>query len=171
MTTPATTTASTPSPAPPAAPAAPAAPALNGRVIALAHYAARAVLETVLTRYDLTFQQSVTLRVVAVADGPVTREEVVDQVVDSLKIGAAEVRGVLDGLATAELVAAVERPTVAGLVAITDAGREVHARTTAATGAVSARIYAGIPAEDLAVAGRVLGLVTERANAELAAGR
>jgi DNA-binding MarR family transcriptional regulator len=166
MTTPATTTPFTPS-----TPASAAAPSLNGRVIALAHYAARAALETVLTRYDLTFQQSVTLRVVAVAGGPVTREEVVDQVVDSLKIGAAEVRGVLDELAAAELVAAVERPTEAGLVAITDAGREVHARTTAETGAVSARIYAGIPAEDLAVAGRVLGLVTERANAELAAGR
>jgi hypothetical protein len=29
-------------------------------------------------------------------------------------------------------------------------------------------VYAGIPAEDLATAGRVLALVTERANAELA---
>ncbi|SPF07150.1 winged helix DNA-binding protein [Streptomyces sp. MA5143a] len=166
MTTPATTTLSTPSTS-----ATPTAPSVNGRVIALAHYAARAVLETVLTRYGLTFQQSVTLRVVAVADGPVGREEVVDQVVDSLKIGAAEVRGVLDELAAAELVAAVDRPVEPGLVAITDAGREIHARTTAETGVVSARIYAGIPAEDLAVAGRVLGLVTERANAELTAGR
>ncbi|MFE2739040.1 MarR family transcriptional regulator, partial [Streptomyces sp. NPDC059349] len=31
------------------------------------------------------------------------------------------------------------------------------------------RIWGGIPAEDLAAAGRVLALVTERANAELAA--
>ncbi|MEU6801494.1 MarR family transcriptional regulator [Streptomyces neyagawaensis] len=160
MTTPATTTPTTPT-----------APPVNGRVIALAHYAARAALETVLTRYDLTFQQSVTLRVVAIADGPVAREEVVDQVVDSLKIDAAEVRGVLDELATAELLAAVDRPAEPGLVAITDVGREVYARTTTETSVISARIYAGIPAEDLAVAGRVLDLVTERANAELAAAR
>ncbi|MDG5809076.1 MarR family transcriptional regulator [Streptomyces ossamyceticus] len=166
MTTPATTTLSTPT-----TPSAPTAPPVNGRVIGLAHYAARAARETVLTRYDLTFQQSVALRVVAVADGPVAREEVVRQVVDSLKIGAAEVRGVLDELAAAELVAAVDRPAEPGLVTITDTGREIHARTTAETGVVSARIYAGIPAEDLAVAGRVLSLVTERANAELTVGR
>ncbi|GAB2921158.1 MarR family transcriptional regulator [Streptomyces heilongjiangensis] len=154
----------------PAASGTPTASSVSGRVIALAHYAARAALETVLARYDLTFQQSVVLRVVAVADGPVAREAVVDQVVDSLKIGAAEVRGVLAELAAAELVADAGDGEP-GLVAVTDAGREVHARTTAETGVVSARIYAGIPAEDLAVAGRVLGLVTDRANAELAAAR
>ena len=37
------------------------------------------------------------------------------------------------------------------------------------TAVISARIYAGIPAEDLAAAGRVLALVAERANTELAA--
>ena len=42
-------------------------------------------------------------------------------------------------------------------------------RSAAETAPISARIYAGIPAEDLAAAGRVLTLVTERANAELAA--
>lgn len=41
-------------------------------------------------------------------------------------------------------------------------------RTTAEIGPVSAKLYAGIPAEDLAVAGRVLTLITQRANAELA---
>lgn len=34
---------------------------------------------------------------------------------------------------------------------------------------IGARVWGGIPAEDLAAAGRVLALVTERANAELAA--
>ena len=52
---------------------------------------------------------------------------------------------------------------------ITDAGRELFDRTSAETAPISARVYAGIPAEDLAAARRVLAHVTERANAELAA--
>ncbi|RST08678.1 hypothetical protein EF910_00010 [Streptomyces sp. WAC07149] len=37
------------------------------------------------------------------------------------------------------------------------------------TAPVTARIWGGIPSEDLAAAGRVLALVTERANVELTA--
>jgi DNA-binding MarR family transcriptional regulator len=54
-------------------------------------------------------------------------------------------------------------------VRITDAGRELFETTSAGTAPITARVYAGIPAEDLAAAGRVLSLVTERADAELAA--
>ena len=140
-------------------------PLLNPRVIALAHYAARAVLEQVLARHDMTFQQSVTLRLAAVADGPVEREHIVDGVVGSLKIDAAEARSVVDELLAAQLLA----PEEPSQVRITEAGRELYDTTSAATAPLSARVYAGIPEEDLAVAGRVLTLITERANAELAA--
>ncbi|WP_443080128.1 hypothetical protein [Streptomyces sp. P9-A2] len=34
---------------------------------------------------------------------------------------------------------------------------------------ISARIYAGIPSDELAVTGRVLAIITERADRELAA--
>lgn len=139
-------------------------PLVDPRVIALAHYAGRALLESVLTRHGATFQQSVTLRVVAVADGPVERDRLVDSVVGSLKIDAAEVHSVVDELIAAELLAA-HGPSQ---VRLTDAGRELYGRTSAATAPITARIYDGIPREDLAVAGRVLTLITERANAELA---
>ncbi|MBE8476425.1 winged helix DNA-binding protein [Streptomyces justiciae] len=139
-------------------------PLLNPRVIALAHYAARAVLEQVLARHDMTFQQSVTLRLAAVADGPVEREHIVDGVVGSLKIDAAEARSVVDELLAAQLLA----PEELSQVRITEAGRKLYDTTSAATAPLSARVYAGIPEEDLAVAGRVLTLITERANAELA---
>ncbi|MFH9861466.1 hypothetical protein [Streptomyces sp. NPDC017202] len=56
-----------------------------------------------------------------------------------------------------------------GTVRATDAGRALYETVSAEPGAVSARIHAGIPAEDRAVAGRVLALITERADAELAA--
>ncbi|WP_405740892.1 MarR family transcriptional regulator [Streptomyces sp. NBC_00028] len=139
-------------------------PLLNPRVIALAHYAARAVLERVLARHGMTFQQSVTLRLAAVADGPVDREHLVDGVVGSLKIDAEEASAVVDELVAARLLAPEEPP----LVRITEAGRELYDTTSAATAPLTARVYAGIPEEDLAVAGRVLTLITERANAELA---
>jgi DNA-binding MarR family transcriptional regulator len=142
----------------------PTTPLLNPRVIALAHYAARGVLEQILTRHSVTFQQSVTLRVAAVADGPVERDHVVDSVVGSLKIDAAAAHAVVDELIAAQLLA----PQGPSQVRITDAGRELHDVTSTETAPISARIYAGIPAEDLAVAGRVLTLITERADAELA---
>ncbi|MFI7015144.1 MarR family transcriptional regulator [Streptomyces sp. NPDC050164] len=139
-------------------------PLLDPRVIALAHYAGRAVLENVLARHGVTFQQSVTLRLAVVADGPVEREQLVDGVVGALKNDPAEVGGVIDELIAARLLAPAEGPHVR----ITDTGRELYARTAGETAPFSARIYAGIPEEDLAVAGRVLSLITGRANAELA---
>ncbi|MFD5854764.1 MarR family transcriptional regulator [Streptomyces chartreusis] len=140
-------------------------PLVDPRVIALAHYAGRALLENVLARHGSTFQQSVTLRLVAVAEGPVERDTLVDGVVGALKIDAAAAHSVADELIAAGLLAA-EEPSA---VRITDAGRERWASTSAATAPITARIYDGIPKEDLAVAGRVLTLITERADAEFAA--
>ncbi|AVH55047.1 MULTISPECIES: MarR family winged helix-turn-helix transcriptional regulator [Streptomyces] len=143
-----------------------ATPTVNGRVIGLAHYAGRAVLESVLEGYGITFQQSVTLRLVAIAPEPVLREGLVGQVTDALKIDEADVHAVIEELIAGKHLEVV--PQEPSRVWITDAGRELYDRTSVETGEISARIYAGIPAEDLAVAGRVLALVTERANAELA---
>ncbi|NGO06873.1 winged helix DNA-binding protein [Streptomyces sp. HC44] len=141
------------------------APLADPRVIALAHYAGRAILENVLARHGATFQQSVTLRLAAVADGPVERDGLVDGVAGALKIDAADVHGVIDELISGELLA----PQEPSHVRVTDAGRQLYEQSSAETGPITARIYAGIPKEDLAVTGRVLTLITERANAELAA--
>ncbi|MEV0211507.1 MarR family transcriptional regulator [Streptomyces sp. NPDC050788] len=140
-------------------------PPLDPRVIALAHYAGRALLENVLARHGVTFQQSVTLRLAAVAEGPVGRAAITDGIVGSLKIDTAEADSVVDELMAAGLLASEGTSQVR----ITDAGRELYETTSAETAPISARIYAGIPKEDLAVAGRVLTLITERANSEFAA--
>ncbi|MFI8913182.1 MarR family winged helix-turn-helix transcriptional regulator [Streptomyces sp. NPDC053513] len=142
------------------------APTTNGRVIALAHYSARALLEGVLTRHGLTFEQSVTLRAATVADGPVEHDALVTDVVGSLKSDPAVVHGVIDELTAARLLE--QDPARASRLRLTDAGRELYETTAVETAGISARLYAGIPAEDLAVTGRVLTLLTERANAELA---
>ena len=143
-------------------PTATSAPQANPRLIALAHYAGRAILESVLARHGITFQQSVTLRLAAVADGPVDRARLVGEVVDALKIDEAAVHTVVEELIEGRLLTAES-----AALRITDAGRELYRTTSAETSPISARIYAGIPAEELAAAGRVLSLITERANAEL----
>lgn len=140
------------------------APPLTPRTVALAHYAARAVLERVLARHGLSFPQSVTLRPLASAGGPAPREEIVSVVVDALKIPAAEAEAVLD-----ELIEAGHAAADGDTVRLTEAGRALHEKVGAETAPFTARIYAGIPEEELAVTGRVLTLITKRANAELAA--
>lgn len=143
------------------------APTLNPRVIALAHYAGRALLEGVLARHGATFQQSVTLRAVVAAGESIGRDELVADVTGSLKTDESVVRGVIDELVTTKLLE--QDPAQASRMRLTDAGLELHETTTAETAQISARLYADIPAEDLAIAGRVLALITDRANAELAA--
>ncbi|WP_327319763.1 MarR family winged helix-turn-helix transcriptional regulator [Streptomyces sp. NBC_01235] len=136
----------------------------GGRTIGLAHYAGRAVLEHVLARHGVTFQQQITLRTAVTADGPLDLGTLVEAVTGALKVEAADVRVTVDALLAKGLLSA-DGP----LISTTDAGRELFAAVTAETGEVSARIYAGIPPEDLATAGRVLAHITERADAELAA--
>ncbi|MCW8103283.1 MarR family transcriptional regulator [Streptomyces tauricus] len=152
---PATATGLTTAPAP--------APAANARDLALAHYAARGVLEHVLARHGATFQQQVALRAAVTSDAPQTADDLVAQVQGSLKADPADIRTTLDELLAMRLLVvdgAHLRPT--------DAGRALLAAVGAETAPISARIWGGIPAEDLAAAGRVLTHVTERANAELA---
>ncbi|UPZ26741.1 MarR family transcriptional regulator [Streptomyces sp. LRE541] len=139
------------------------APAANARDLALAHYAARGVLEHVLARHGATFQQQVALRAAVTSDVPQTADELVTQVQGSLKANPADIRTTLDELLAMRLLVADGahlRPT--------DAGRELLATVGAETAPISARIWGGIPVEDLAAAGRVLAHVTERADAELA---
>jgi DNA-binding MarR family transcriptional regulator len=141
------------------------APIVDPRVIGLAHYASRAVLERVLASYGLTFQQQITLRLAVVADGPVERAHLVAGVVAALKADPDDVADTVEELITAGLLA----PQAPSGTGVTDAGREMYAKVTAETGPVTARIYAGISEQDRAVTGRVLTLITERADAELAA--
>lgn len=147
-----TTTAATP------------APAADSRALGLAHYAARGVLEHVLARHGVTFQEQIVLRAAVTADAPQTPDDLVTQVRASLKAAPADIRTTLDDLLAKNLLVAD-----GAHIRATDAGRELLATVGAETAPISARIWGGLPAEDLAAAGRVLTQVTERANAELAA--
>ncbi|MFJ7949025.1 MarR family transcriptional regulator [Streptomyces sp. NPDC096354] len=136
----------------------------DARALGLAHYAARGVLEHVLARHGATFQQQVALRAAITADAPQTPDDLVNQVQGSLKADPTDIRATLHELLAKQLLVvddAYLRPT--------DAGRELIAAVGTETAPITARIWGGIPVEDLAAAGRVLALVAERADAELAA--
>jgi DNA-binding MarR family transcriptional regulator len=149
-----------PTTTPPATPT----PSVNGQVVALAHYASRAALEAALARTGTTFNQSVALRSVADNGGTVERARVEGRLTGALKIAESAAAETVDELIERKML---ETPA-AGQVSFTDSGRELFEGISASGSEIAARVYAGIPAEDLAVAGRVLALVTERANAELA---
>jgi hypothetical protein len=137
-------------------------PTLNGRVIGMTHYATRAVLERVLESLDLTFDQSVVLNVVASADAPVAREQVVSRVASGLKVSDAVAAAAVDALAASGIVSAGDE------IALTERGAAVQRAIRVEIDAITARLYGDLPADDLATAGRVLTTVTERANAMLA---
>ena len=140
------------------------APVADSRVLGLAHYAARGVLEHVLARHGTTFQEQITLRAAVTGEAPRKSEDLVTQVRGSLKADPADIRATLDALLAKKLLVADGT-----YLHPTDAGRELIAAVAVETAPITARIWGGIPAEDLAAAGRVLALVTERADAELAA--
>lgn len=117
-----------------------------------------------LDRHGATFHQSVTLRVVAVEGGSVARDALVRDVTGSLKADESLVHGVIGELTAAGLLE--QDPAESSRLRPTAAGRGLCERTTAESAGITARLYAGMPTEDLAVAGRVLARVTERANAE-----
>ncbi|MGY3335286.1 hypothetical protein ACVW0K_001385 [Streptomyces filamentosus] len=164
MTTTGTSSTSTVSAISATATSSAAAPLADARMLGLAHYAARGVLEHVLARHGVTFPQQIALRAAVTAAAPRTPDELVAQVRASLKADPAGIRADLDALRAKELLAA-DGPHLLP----TDAGRALLAAVGAEVAPHTARVWGGIPTEDLAAAGRVLALVAERAGKELAA--
>ncbi|MFF3609755.1 MarR family transcriptional regulator [Streptomyces sp. NPDC002463] len=137
-------------------------PAADAQLLGLAHYAARGVLEHVLSRHGITFTQHIVLRA-ATTKPPQTPEDLITQVHTSLKINPDDIRTVLDELRSSQLLTANGRH-----LGPTAPARELLTAIAVDVAPVAARIWGGIPAEDLAAAGRVLALVADRANTELA---
>jgi len=137
-------------------------PTANARSLALAHYAARGVLERVLSWHGTSFQQQIVLRAAAAVEA-LTPVELVAEVRGALKADPADISATVEELVTRGLLARAGTQ-----LRVTHAGRDLLDAAATDTAPLSARIWGGIPAADLAAAGRVLALVTERANAELA---
>jgi DNA-binding MarR family transcriptional regulator len=140
-------------------------PLANGQLIGLTHYASRALLERVLARTGTSFTQSAALRALADNGGDVERASLAALVTDALKVVDAQTAdAAVDELIADELLDV----SAEGRVSFTDSGRELFDNIQAGGREIASRLYAGLAREDLETAGRVLSVVLERANAELA---
>jgi hypothetical protein len=112
--------------------------------------------------------------------GSISRDQLVLRIATSRKVPGSEVLGALDELAVAghaDVAAGADvaaRADVApgpdATVRLTPAGQEHFGQIRGQVDEITSRLF-DFPAEDLATAGRVLSIVTERANAEIAKAR
>ena len=141
----------------------PTTAALNGQVIGQTQHAIQAVLDSVLVDTGTSFHQWVLIRQVALDGGSEARADLVDALTDGLKIETATAIGVLEQVVELGLADATD-----DTVALTAAGTERYERIAAAGAAITVRLYGDLPPEDLETTRRVLTIVRERANVELA---
>lgn len=135
---------------------------LNPQVIGQAETALGALLGPILAEAGCTFQQWVILTLSEAGGTPVDRAELIARVIGARKFAAADVEAAISKLTADGLLSAES-----GTVWLTDAGQDLHRQVRARISAVTSGLF-DFPAEDLATAGRVLAIVTDRANAFLA---
>jgi DNA-binding MarR family transcriptional regulator len=131
-------------------------PTLNGQLIGQAERVTRAVLDRLLAGAGTTFTQWVALNLTATANP----HDLEAQLVDGLRVEPAEARSAIAGL--------VDQGLLTREGGLTAAGRERFDEISAGIAGIGERLYAGLPADDLATAGRVLTAVISRARSELA---
>ena len=141
-------------------------PALTPQIIGQAEKTMNAILFRLLAGPGLTEAQWITLTLTAAGGGATGRGQLVAQVAHGLKVSQAQAREHLASLFAAQLLQ--DPGDDAGPVRLTAAGTEVFGQIRGATTEITKRLWGDLPAEDLATAGRVLSIITERANAELA---
>jgi hypothetical protein len=141
----------------------PTYPTLTPRVIGQAEKTLNAILARQLVGTGLAEPDWVILTLAATSGEPPGRDQFTRTVADALKISEAGARARIGAMVTAQQL----QITGEG-VTVTGAALQVHERIRAATVGITQQLWGDLPAGDLATAGRVLAIITERANAELA---
>jgi DNA-binding MarR family transcriptional regulator len=140
-------------------------PALTGQDIGETAEAVRALLDNVAARAHRSASEFLALRVLALR-GPITPPSALhDFLAQQRQFG-------LDQAGIAQLLAALEDEGLVsgtlkhepGPARLTDEGQAVFSQLTGAVGAATSQLYAGMDAQDLAIARRVLAQITERAR-------
>ncbi len=145
----------------------PAYPSLSTQVIGQAESALGAILRPLLARTGTTFCQWLVLTLTAASGSIIDRSQLIARITSARKMGEAEAGAAISALGSAGLLEAL--PGDPPRVGLTSAGRDRYDEIRTAVEDVTARLFGDLPAEDLATAGRVLSIVTERASAELSA--
>jgi DNA-binding MarR family transcriptional regulator len=137
-------------------------PSVNTQVIGQAESALGALLDPILVRAGTSFHQWLVLTVTTAGGGELDRGQLVARISGARKIDGAEVASAIGELDALGLVQG------SSLVSLTERGQARYRQIRGAIDELSTRLF-DFPAEDLATAGRVLSIVTARANAELTA--
>src|SRR5215813_7629607 len=140
-------------------------PTLSPRVIGQAEKTMNAILDRQLTGTGLTEPQWVILTLAVTGGGTTEPDKFTRMVADALKISETEAQARVGDMVTAQQLQITGEPPA---VTATGAARQLHNRISAANAQIVQRLWGDLPAGDLAAAGRVLAIITERANAELA---
>lgn len=141
-------------------------PILTGQDIGQASRATRAVLDRLLADTGTGFNNWVTLSLLGDHGPNVDEDRLVGRVVQGLRVDEPVVRDVLTQLLDQGLVERTS-PASGPQISLTSAGADRVHQIKSGIGQITERLYGGLPAEDLAVAHRMLAAVTARANAEL----
>lgn len=141
-----------------------ATPAFSARLIGETEKTLNAILDRHLAGSGLTEQHWITLTLAIVSGGSIDRDELVRHVVSGAKFSEQDVRARVSELVGRQLLDDSTSPEVT----VTDVGTQLHAQIRAANAELTERLWGDLPADELATTGRVLGIVLERANAELA---
>ena len=142
-------------------------PALNGQAIGEASAVLRRLLETEFAAATGTsFHEWTVLNGVATSGPPVEEQTLVAFLANGLQVDPSAIAQVIDSLDAAALV----RRSSATALELTSAGQERHARLRQLATDLTTELQAGIPTEDLAIAGQVLAALTAKATARLQRG-
>jgi DNA-binding MarR family transcriptional regulator len=139
------------------------APILSSRTIGETENALQAILARTLTGTELDYHRWVTLKVISETTPPISETAAVQELVNGLKIDqptAADVIATLDASGT------VDR--TGDTLHLTSQGAALYERLNNEIRQVAQQMWAGLDAEDLATAHRVLSTIKERANTLLA---
>jgi hypothetical protein len=143
----------------------PGYPALSTRVIGQAEKTLTAILARQLAGTGLTEPQWVILTLAVTSGGTADRDRLTGMVADALKISTADAQAHIADLAAAHWLQITGQDPA---VTVTGTAQQLHSQIRAAITGITQRLWGDLPAADLATAGRVLAIITERANAELA---
>ncbi len=140
-------------------------PILSTRVIGQAEKTLNAILGRQLAGTGLTEPQWVILTLAVTGGGGAERDRFTSMVADALKISEAEAEVRVGDMVTAQQLTITGQGSA---VTVTGTAGQLHSRIRTAVTEITQRLWGDLPAGDLATAGRVLAIITERANAELA---
>ena len=140
-------------------------PTLNTQVIGQAESALGAILKSVLAETGATFEQWLVLNLTAGSGAVIDRDSLVARIASARKIDGSVVLTAIAQLITAGML----EPLPGGQIRVrlTDAGRALYKQVRSPIDQITRQLFGDLPADDLATAGRLLAIVTARANEQL----